>query len=125
MNERDELQNRLLLNAQLLHAIAEEGNFSRAAVAVGLEQSAVSHRIKSLEAALGIRLFERTTRRIVPTEAGRIVCDAAQRYSGDLGQCTVADSGCEDVQDHTSVRVVLRCHEMDRSSAAARAGGRS
>jgi LysR family glycine cleavage system transcriptional activator len=66
MNERDELQNRLLLNAQLLHAIAEEGNFSRAAVAVGLEQSAVSHRIKSLEAALGLRLFERTTRRIVP-----------------------------------------------------------
>ncbi len=79
MNNDDDIRNRLMLNAALLHAIAEEGNFSRAAQAVGLEQSAVSHRIKSLETALGIRLFERTTRRILPTEAGRIVSDAARR----------------------------------------------
>ncbi|UES59704.1 LysR family transcriptional regulator (plasmid) [Roseibium aggregatum] len=102
MNERDELQNRLLLNAQLLHAIAEEGNFSRAAVAVGLEQSAVSHRIKSLEAALGIRLFERTTRRIVPTEAGRIVCDAAQRCQEIWGS---ALSRIADVKTSRTIRL--------------------
>ena len=102
MNERDELRNRLLLNASLLHAIAEEGNFSRAALAIGLEQSAVSHRIKSLEAALGIRLFERTTRRIVPTEAGRIVCDAAQRCQEILGS---ALSRITDVKTSRTIRL--------------------
>ncbi|WP_417711094.1 LysR family transcriptional regulator [Roseibium aggregatum] len=102
MNERDELQSRLMLNAVLLNAIAEEGNFSRAAVALGLEQSAVSHRIKSLEAALGIRLFERTTRRIVPTEAGRIVCDAAKRCQEVWGS---ALSRITDVRTSRTIRL--------------------
>ncbi|WP_299811632.1 LysR family transcriptional regulator [uncultured Roseibium sp.] len=91
MNSEDALRNRLMQNATLLNAILEEGNFSRAALAVGLEQSAVSHRIKSLETVLGTKLFERTTRRIVPTEAGRIVCEAAQR--------------CQEIWGSTLVRV--------------------
>jgi len=91
MNKSAEPRNRLMSNAALLSAIVEEGNFSRAALAVGLEQSAVSHRIKSLETALGIPLFERTTRRIVPTAAGRIVCEAAQR--------------CQEIWENTLVRI--------------------
>ncbi|WP_343559472.1 LysR substrate-binding domain-containing protein [Kiloniella sp. b19] len=81
MKNTPELRNRLLQNASLLHAILQEGSFSGAGLLNGLEQSAVSHRIKSLEKALGVRLFERTTRRIVPTEAGRIVCEAAGKCS--------------------------------------------
>jgi LysR family glycine cleavage system transcriptional activator len=102
MNVRDSLQSRLMLNAVLLNAIAEEGNFSRAALAVGLEQSAVSHRIKSLEAALGVRLFERTTRRIIPTEAGRIVCDAAKRCQEVWGS---ALSRIADVKTSRTIRL--------------------
>ncbi|WP_068406751.1 LysR family transcriptional regulator [Labrenzia sp. OB1] len=89
MNSDDALRDRLMQNATLLNAILEEGNFSRAGSAVGLEQSAVSHRIKSLETALGTKLFERTTRRIVPTEAGRIVCEAAQRCQEIWGSALV------------------------------------
>lgn len=82
MKPDDKLLPRLIQNSTLLEAIAEEQNFTRAADRLGIEQSAVSHRIKALEEAIGIPLFDRTTRRITPTEAGRIVCDAARQSGG-------------------------------------------
>ncbi|WP_291727449.1 LysR family transcriptional regulator [Leisingera sp. F5] len=81
MKKTDTLLPKLIQSSPLLEAIAEEQNFTRAAERLGIEQSAVSHRIKALEKALGVPLFDRTTRRIMPTEAGRILCDAAQ-HSG-------------------------------------------
>lgn len=64
-------------NAPLLVAIARAGSFSKAAEALGVHQSAISHRVTLLEEALGFALFERTTRQITPTEHGRILCAAA------------------------------------------------
>ena len=52
-------------------AVAELGNFSRAAQAVHISQSAFSRRIDKLEQALGIRLLERTTRDVQLTAVGR------------------------------------------------------
>lgn len=49
---------------------AESGSFSAAARSLGLSQPSVSRVISELEARLGTRLMLRTTRRIVPTEAG-------------------------------------------------------
>lgn len=51
-------------------AVAEEKNFRRAAERLGLSPSAVSHTIRALETRLQIRLFNRTTRSVSPTEAG-------------------------------------------------------
>ncbi|MFC0409510.1 LysR family transcriptional regulator [Roseomonas elaeocarpi] len=51
-------------------AVAEAGSFTRAAAKLGTSQSALSHTIKRLEARLGVRLLTRTTRSVVPTEAG-------------------------------------------------------
>lgn len=64
-------------NAPLLAAIARAGSFSKAAEALGVHQSAISHRVTLLEDALGFALFERTTRQITPTTHGRILCAAA------------------------------------------------
>jgi DNA-binding transcriptional LysR family regulator len=50
--------------------IAEEQSFTRAAAALGVSQSALSHTIRGLEARLGVRLLMRTTRSVAPTEAG-------------------------------------------------------
>lgn len=47
------------------------GSFASAAREVGVDPSSISRQIAILEAALGLRLFERTTRRLSPTEAGR------------------------------------------------------
>jgi DNA-binding transcriptional LysR family regulator len=52
-------------------AVAEYSNFRHAAAALGISQSAVSLRIKTLEQDLGILLFERRHRGVRLTEAGR------------------------------------------------------
>lgn len=51
--------------------VAREGSFTRAATRLHLVQSAVSATIATLEADLGERLFDRTTRIVRPTAAGR------------------------------------------------------
>lgn len=50
--------------------VAEERNFTRAAKRLGVSQSALSQTVRVLESRLGLRLLTRTTRRVVPTEAG-------------------------------------------------------
>lgn len=52
-------------------AVAELSNFSKAAESVHLSQPAFSRRIDKLEQALGVRLLERTTRRVTLTAVGR------------------------------------------------------
>ena len=52
-------------------AVAELGNFRRAAEAVHISQPAFSRRIDKLEQALGVRLLNRTTRRVELTAVGR------------------------------------------------------
>lgn len=54
-------------------AVAEERSFTRAAARLGVSQSALSHKIRSLEKRLGIQLLARTTRSVSPTPAGRAV----------------------------------------------------
>ncbi|WP_318386731.1 LysR family transcriptional regulator [Enterobacter sp.] len=50
--------------------VAEHRSFRRAAEVLGLKRSTLSHTIKGLEAALGVRLFHRTTRSVALTETG-------------------------------------------------------
>jgi len=55
---------------QVFFAVVENGSFSAAAEALHVTQSAVSHRIKQLEAMLEVTLLQRTTRHIKVTDAG-------------------------------------------------------
>jgi len=50
--------------------IAEHLNFSKAAIALGVSPSALSHALRALETRLDVRLFNRTTRSVALTEAG-------------------------------------------------------
>lgn len=50
--------------------VAEQRSFTRAAVELGMSQSALSHAIKALEERLGVRLLSRTTRSVSATDAG-------------------------------------------------------
>ena len=65
--------------ASLIHtlAVAEYLSFYRAAQALGTTQSSVSAKIKALETELGILLFERNTRGVRLTEAGRLFVERA------------------------------------------------
>jgi LysR family carnitine catabolism transcriptional activator len=60
-------------------AVAETGNFTRAAERLNLSQSSLSASIQRLEALLGVRLFERHTRGCKLSEAGQALLDSAHR----------------------------------------------
>lgn len=51
-------------------AVARTRNFRQAAAELGVSPSALSHALRGLEARLGVRLLNRTTRSVAPTEAG-------------------------------------------------------
>lgn len=51
-------------------AVARERSFTRAAAQLGLSQSALSHIVRGLETRLGVRLLNRSTRSVSPTQAG-------------------------------------------------------
>lgn len=53
-------------------AIARRGTFRAAAIDLGVSTTALSHTIGRLEATLGVRLFNRTTRSVSLTDAGRL-----------------------------------------------------
>jgi DNA-binding transcriptional LysR family regulator len=59
-----------ILTLRLFTRVARLGSFSAAARECGLAQSQVSRLVADLEAGLGARLLSRTTRAVVPTEAG-------------------------------------------------------
>jgi LysR family glycine cleavage system transcriptional activator len=60
------------LNAlRAFEAAARTGSFKKAALELHVSQSAISHQIKHLEKVLGVRLFDRATRAVVLTDAGR------------------------------------------------------
>lgn len=56
---------------QLFVRIVELGSFSRAAAELGLPRATATHAIKQLEARLGCRLLERTTRQVRPSVDGQ------------------------------------------------------
>src|SRR5882724_11525020 len=62
---------RLLTGVGVLAAVAEAGNFARAAEILGLTPSAVSRAVARLEARVGVRLFDRNPREVSLTEEGR------------------------------------------------------
>lgn len=66
-------------------AAAEALSFSGAARALGVSPSALSQTIRALEARLGVRLFNRTTRSVALTEAGAALLRRAGPALGELG----------------------------------------
>src|SRR6266702_2537387 len=66
-------------------AVADEGNFSRAAAKVRVAQPSVSEQIRKLEAEIGQPLFDRLPRSVVLTEAGRCLLDYARQILASIG----------------------------------------
>ncbi|BAN47601.1 LysR family transcriptional regulator [Metapseudomonas resinovorans] len=84
-------------------ATAEHGGFSRAAEQLGKTPSALTKAVTHLEEELGVRLFERSTRRTVLTEAGRVYLETARQVLQSL-----RDAGEEVAQLQHGVHGVLR-----------------
>ncbi|WP_266157014.1 LysR family transcriptional regulator [Dyella silvatica] len=85
-------------------AVAKQRHFRRAAESLHLTQPAISRHIADLEAELNIRLFDRNTREVVPTEAGRYLQSAIERVLDEL-EGVLAHVHSESERRHGKVRV--------------------
>jgi DNA-binding transcriptional LysR family regulator len=68
----------------VFRAVAEQGGFARAARRLRLSNAAVSKHVAALEAALGVRLLQRTTRAVSLTAVGRAYLDRSARLLDEL-----------------------------------------
>jgi DNA-binding transcriptional LysR family regulator len=80
-------------------AVAREHSFTKAAAQLGISQSALSHTIRGLETRLGLRLLNRTTRSVTPTEAGeRLLQTVGPRFD----EINTALVGLSELRDRPS-----------------------
>lgn len=85
------------MELRALMAIAECGNFARAAARLALTPSALSQTIKSLEQRHGVRLLNRTTRSVAATEAGAALIARLHPLLAEL------DSAVADLASHSRI----------------------
>jgi DNA-binding transcriptional LysR family regulator len=97
----------LLSAMKLFVRVVESGTISAAGRSLGLSTTAASKRIQDLEAALKVRLLQRTTRHVSLTEAGRHLYE---RLAVLLGELDAAISQAGDLHDRPAgvLRVVAR-----------------
>jgi len=72
------------LGLEAFIAIAERGNFLRAAAHLNLSQTALSHRMRKLEDDLGLKLLTRSTRQVALTDAGLELLPNARRMLDEM-----------------------------------------
>ena len=68
------------------HAVSESLSFTKAAKALSIDQSWLSHKIRQFEAMLGFNLFIRNTRHVELTAAGRALLDPVRRLANVVDQ---------------------------------------
>ena len=68
----------------MLQAIAETGSFAAAARSLGLVPSALTYRVRQIEDALDVLLFDRSSRQAQPTEAGHALLHEGARLLQEI-----------------------------------------
>src|ERR1700691_6088275 len=84
---------RLLSGVTVLMAVVEAGSIARAAEALALTPSAVGRAIARLEARIGVRLLERTTRTMALTDEGRRFYEEVGPHLDGIEQAATRASG--------------------------------
>jgi len=109
------------LNDLLFFAkVVEHGGFNAASRQLGIPKSRLSRRVAELESRLGVRLMQRTTRRLALTEVG------AQYYQHCQAMLAEAEAAAETIARHTAEPrglVRVSCPELLRRWPAAPGGG--
>jgi DNA-binding transcriptional LysR family regulator len=95
-----------LPDLQAFSAVATLGSFRAAAEAIHLSQPAFSRRIDKLEQALGVKLLDRSTRRVSLTAVGRDFARKAQQILDNLDDMLL---GVQDVAFNRSGLVTIAC----------------
>lgn len=75
-----------LQSLRVFQAVADAGGFAAAARALDLSAASVTRMVADLEAQLGVRLLQRTTRRVVLTDEGAAYLERVRRILADLDE---------------------------------------
>ncbi|WP_185983622.1 LysR family transcriptional regulator [Aureimonas mangrovi] len=89
-------------------AVARRRSFRKAADALGVSRSSLSHTVIALEKALGVRLLNRTTRSVEPTQAGAALLS---RIEPLLGEFDAAIDAISEVGGTVSGALRINCGE--------------
>ncbi len=81
---------------RLFVRVFDLGNITQAGRNLRMTPATASSRLKELEAKLGVRLFNRTTRKLAPTEAGRVFYEYAKQLIDTLDDAEAAVAGVHD-----------------------------
>lgn len=95
--------------------IAEEGNMTRAAKNLHVTQPTLSKQLNKLEEMLGVELFQRTSRRMMLTEAGLTLRDRA-RVILELTEKTFTDLQESDQEIHGTLKLSVAESEAFRET---------
>jgi LysR family transcriptional regulator for metE and metH len=68
----------------LVQRIVEQGSLTKAADSLFLSQSALSHQLKDLEDRIGLQIFERVNKKMLPTHTGRRFIESANNILPQL-----------------------------------------
>jgi len=93
--------NQLLGAMQAFITVVDSGSFSECARRLGVSQPSVSRQVNYLEEQLGVRLLQRTTRRLSLTEAGQIYYEKARQIKNDVLEAAQSISGFKDTPSGT------------------------
>lgn len=85
-----------LADARILVELNNRLNFAEAAKALGIPPATVSRRLMRMEARAGLRLFDRTTRSVNPTEAGVLAVSHAARVISEVEAAELSLSSMRD-----------------------------
>ncbi|WP_089722141.1 LysR substrate-binding domain-containing protein [Candidatus Entotheonella palauensis] len=114
-----------LRHLQYFLVVAEELHFGRAATRLHITQPPLSQQIRQLEDELGVMLFQRTTRRVQLTDAGRAFQEAAQQllaqaeqavqlaqrtHRGEIGSLTIGFVGSAMAGRFSDILLAYREH---------------
>ncbi len=95
------------LRGMLIFArVVESGNFTSAATRIGVSRAVVSYQIKQLEQRLGVRLLNRSTRKISLTAAGKLYYERCHRVTVEA---EAAHTMVQNLRSEAVGRVSLAC----------------
>mgnify|MGYP003663734397 FL=1 len=110
-----------ITSIEVFLAIARNGSFSRTAEELGMSRAMVSKHVQALEATLGVRLFNRSTRAIHLTDAGAAyrrevspLLEALAEVANHMGDLTTTPTGRLAVAAPTSFGLFHLSHRIAR-----------
>ena len=94
---------------EIVLAVEKEGSMTAAAESLHLTQSALSHSMSKLEDQLGVQIWERKGRQLLPTQAGQYLINTARRlvpqFTRTEGQLIQFSRG-----ERGSLKIGMECH---------------